>query len=134
MNLQEIQPKIQKLAKEYHLSLVLLFGSQVKGKISVHSDFDVAYLSAKQLNLMNEARLSCDLMPILKSDQVDLVNLKKAPPLLMKQIFQQHQILFCADKSQYFAYQMYALRKYLEAKPLFILRDKAINNFLKSHA
>lgn len=82
---------------------------------------------------MDEGRLICDLMPIFKSDQIDLVNLKKAPPFLMKRIFDKHQALFYADKTRYFAYQMYAIRRYAEAKPLFQLRNEAINKFLKTH-
>ena len=114
--------------------MVLLFGSRASDRAQLQSDFDVAYLSQSPLDIMNEARLSCDLMPIFKSEKIDLVNLKKAPPLLMKRIFDQHQILFCADKIQYFSYLMYALRKYLEAKPLFQLRDEAMAEFLKTHA
>ena len=82
MDIETIQPKIKELAGKYHLSLVLLFGSRATGKIHARSDFDVAYLSEKPLDLMDEARMLCDLMPIFRSDKIDLVNLKKAPPLL----------------------------------------------------
>lgn len=134
MDIMEIKLKIEKLTEKYGLSLVLLFGSRATGKIHAHSDFDVAYLSKKPLDLMDEARLVCDLMPVFRSDKVDLVNLKKAPPLLMKRIFDQHQVLFCADKAQYFAYQMYALRRYIEAKPLFELQALSLKRFLQTHA
>lgn len=134
MDITEIKSKIEKLAEKYNLSLVLLFGSRATGRIHAHSDFDVAYLSRKPLDLMDEARLVRDLMPIFRSDKVDLVNLKKAPPLLMKRIFDQHQVLSCADKAQHFAYQMYAMRRYIEAKPLFELRSLSIKRFLQTHA
>src|SRR3990167_3629224 len=134
MDIAEIEPKIEELAGKYHLSLVLLFGSRATGKIHARSDFDIAYLSKKPLDLMDEARLLCDLMPIFRSDKIDLVNLKKAPPLLMKHIFYSHQILFCADKAQYFGYQMYALRRYIEAKPLFDIRSLSVKKFLQIHA
>jgi len=65
--------KIKEIAKKYDLDLVLLFGSQVKDKKYLHqeSDFDIAYLSKKDLNLMEEAQLICDLMPIFKSEKID---------------------------------------------------------------
>lgn len=134
MDIIEIKPKIEKLAEKYGLSLVLLFGSRAAGKTHAQSDFDVAYLSKKPMDLMDEARLICDLMPVFRSDKVDLVNLKKAPPLLRKLIFDRHQVLFCADKAQYFAYQMYALRGYIEARPLFELRSLSLKKFLQTHA
>lgn len=134
MDTTEIKSKIEKLAEKYGLSLVLLFGSRASDKTHAHSDFDIAYLSKKQLDLMDEARLICDLMPIFRSDKVDLVNLKMAPPLLMKCVFDQHQVLFCADRAQYFAHQMYALRSYIEAKPLFELRSLSVKKFLQNYA
>ena len=134
MDIETIQPKIKELAGKYHLSLVLLFGSRTTGKTHARSDFDVAYLSEKPPDLMDEARMLCDLMPIFRSDKIDLVNLKKAPPLLMKRVFDSHQVLFCADKAQYFGYQMYALRRYIEAKPLFDIRSLSVKKFLQIHA
>ena len=68
------------IAEENGLSLVLLFGSQATGKTHKESDIDVAYLSDKPLDLMAEARLIEDLRPIFRSNAVDIVDLKKAPP------------------------------------------------------
>lgn len=134
INLSQKQ-KIKELAKKYNLELLLLFGSQVKdGKyLQKESDFDVAYLSTKNLDLMGEAKLICDLMPILKSEKVDLVNLKRAGPLLMQQVFEGHKILYCRDKELYHRYKIYAVRKYIEAKPLFDLQERAIKIFLEKH-
>lgn len=133
MDIAEIEPKIEELAEKYHITLIVLFGSRATGKIHAHSDFDVAYLSQKPLDLMDEARFVCDLMPIFQSEKIDLVNLKKAPPLLMKHIFDAHQVLFCADKTQYFSYQMYALRRYQEAKPLFELKSDYLRYRVKKY-
>ena len=133
-DLIQIKPALEKLAEEYGLSLILLFGSQATGKTHKESDIDVAYLSYKQLDLMTEARLIEDLMPIFKSHAVDIVNLQKAPPLLMKLIFDHHKVLFCRNYSKYFAYLMYAKRRYVESAPLFALRDEALGRFLRAHA
>lgn len=126
--------KIKEIAKKYNLDLILLFGSQVRKKVlHKESDFDVAYLSKKDLDLMEEAKLICDLMPIFKSEKVDLVNLKRAGPLLMHQIFENHKILFCKDPKIYYRYKIYAERKYVEARPLFKLTEELIKGFLKKY-
>src|SRR3989344_4507986 len=119
----------KEIAGKYGLSLVLLFGSQVTGKTHKESDIDIAYLSDKPLDLMTEARLMVDLMPTFESNAVDIVDLKKAPPLLMKLIFDHHEVLFCRDYGRYFTYLMYAKRRYREAASLFALRDKALGRF-----
>ncbi|MBU3924655.1 nucleotidyltransferase domain-containing protein [Patescibacteria group bacterium] len=132
---EENSKRIKEIAEKYDLELVLLFGSRVKGKfLHKESDFDVAYLSNKKLDLMEEARLIMELMPVFKSDKVDLVNIKLAHPLLLKQIFSNHEIIFCRNLSVYFQYKIYAERKYTEAEPLFRLRRVLIKNFLKKHA
>jgi len=136
MFVKTYKEKINKIAKKYDLDLILLFGSRLREKkyLQRESDFDIAYLSKKDLNLMEEAKLICDLMPIFKSDKVDLVNLKRANPLLMKQIFENHKVLFCRNLKIYYQYKIYAERRYAEAKPLFQLTEELIKSFLKKHA
>lgn len=133
MFVKSYNQKIKEIAKKYDLDLLLLFGSQVKDKKYLHqeSDFDVAYLSKRNLDLMEEARLICDLMPIFGSERVDLANIKRAGPLLLKQIFEAHKVLFCRDLNIYYQYKIYAIRKYIEAKPLFELERRYINKTLK---
>ena len=133
-NAQEMKSLAAAIAEENGLSLVLLFGSQATGKTHKESDIDVAYLSDKPLDLMAEARLIEDLRPIFRSNAVDIVDLKKAPPLLMKLVFEHHKVLFCRNYAKYFAYLMYAKRRYLESAPLFALRDEALSRFLRAHA
>lgn len=123
----KIKSKINELALKYQLSMVLLFGSRAKGQENISSDFDIAYLSKKKLDLMDESRLVCDLMEIFRSDKIDIVNIRKAPPLLMKHIFNNNKILFCADKKNYDAYRTYSLKKYIEAKPLFDLKSEYLD-------
>jgi predicted nucleotidyltransferase len=135
MKVNGFKNKIKEIAKKYNLDLVLLFGSQVRDKKYLHkeSDFDIAYLAKKDLNLMEESKLICDIMAIFKSERIDLVNLKRADPLLMKQIFENHKILYCKDPKIYSLYQIYALKRYIEAKPLFELNRQSIEHFLKQH-
>ena len=94
MNTAEIKKKIALLAKNYNLSLVVLFGSQASGKTHKESDVDVAYLSLAKLSFDDEARLNADLTEVFRNDAVSLVNFKTAPPLLLKQIVTNAQVLY----------------------------------------
>lgn len=130
MNLTEKQKKrIEEISQKNSLALLLLFGSQVTGQTHKESDFDVAYLSKEPLDPRQEGQLIVDLMPVFKSDKVDLSNIKKAPPLLLKHIFDNNTILFCPDQSIYNEYEIYALKAYFEAQPLFQLREDLIKNY-----
>lgn len=133
---EKTKTQIESLAEKYDLELILLFGSMAGGEKYLHqeSDFDIAYLSKKNLTFEEEIKLDCDLMPIFKSDRIDLTNLKRANPLLMKQIFDKHQIIYCGNQEVYNTYQVYAIKKYIEAKPLFDLTSHLVNRFIKKHA
>lgn len=121
--------KIQAIAKNYGLKLALLFGSQVSQHTHKESDFDVAYLSSKELDFKDEYHLNYEFTKVFSSEHVDTLDLKKAPPLLMQQIFQNHQVLFCSDSKAYHLYKIYSYKRFVEAAPLFQLRNELIKNY-----
>lgn len=116
------QEKIDEIAKEYGLRLVLLFGSRASGKTHKESDYDVAYLAENNLTFDEANRLNSDFTGVFQCERVDTVDIKTAPPLLLYGIFRQCQILFQQNDSVFSAYRAYAYKKYVEAKP--ILEEK----------
>ncbi len=111
--------RIKKIAQKYGLDLLLLFGSRATENNLEKSDFDIAYLSKKKLNLIKEAKLICDLAPIFKSERIDLVNLKKANPLLLFAITNNCQVLYQKDSLLFSSLRVYAFKQYVETKPLY---------------
>ncbi len=109
---------IKKLVATYGLQLLLLFGSRADGKESPDSDFDVAYLGKTDLDLNREAKLITDLAPAFGSDNIDLVNLRKAPPLLFYSITSKCQVIYQADDLIFPTMRAYSFKKYVETKPL----------------
>lgn len=131
----EITEKENKLLKEiaqnYSIELFLLFGSRVSNRVHRESDYDVAYFGKKNLDLIEEARLIVDLAPVFKSENIDLVNLKKAKPLLFYAIFRQSQVLYAKDNLLFPTLRVYAFKKYIETKPLYEEKFRRIQNKLK---
>ena len=120
------------VAQKYDLRLVLLFGSQVDGKqLHKESDFDVAYLSKRKLDLMEEARMMTEIAPYFHSDNIDLVNLKNAPPLLYYAVFDKCQILFQEDELLFPTLRIYAFRKFVEMQPIYELQHQRIREYVK---
>lgn len=119
--------KIQEIAEKYDLKMLLLFGSQLKSKKLLHpeSDVDIAYASKKKLTGDETVDLNCDLIDIFEHSKIDMVDLKKAPPLLRFEISQNSKMLF-GDEMDYLEFKAQAFRIYIDAKPLFKLRDLLI--------
>ena len=120
------------VAKRYDLRLVLLFGSRVDGKqLHKESDFDVAYLSKRKMDLMEEARMMTEIAPYFHSDDIDLVNLKNAVPLLYYAVFDKCQVLFQEDELLFPTLRIYAFRKFVEMQPIYELRHQRLRERAK---
>lgn len=113
------QQKIKKIAQQYRLKLVLLFGSQSEDRVHKESDFDIAYLAEKTLDFKSEYHLNYEFTNVFQRDKVDTVDLQKVPPLLLYAVFQSPQILFQKNELIFPSYQAYAFKKYIEAGPLY---------------
>lgn len=116
---QRQKEKVEEIAQKYHLKLVLLFGSAAGGRTHRESDIDIAYLSEESLDFKAAYHLNYEFTDVFQNDRVDIVDMKKAPPLLFHAIFQNPQILFSADDIVFFSQQAYAFKKYIESKPLY---------------
>lgn len=122
MNFEAYKPKIAEIAKKHGLDLVVLFGSQATGKTHKESDIDIAYSSDKKLTFDEEIKANSELIDIFKRDDVQLVNIRKTPPLLMKRIVDDAVVLYEREKSVFDSVFVLAQRMFEEAAALFDLR------------
>ena len=125
--------KIIELAQKYNIKMLLLFGSRADKSFKKGSDFDVAYIAEFGLNLDEEISLSFDLSQIFKSEDIDLVNLKKASPLTLKQIAENSLILYQKNVSIFNEFFIHVMRIYSEAKILFKMREEYLNKKIASY-
>lgn len=133
----EKQEILKRMTDKYGIKLMVLFGSQVSGKIHKESDFDIAYLADKKLSFEDEGRIIIDLAKIIGVRDERLVNLsdiKNAGALLLKEIFDRHQILFCADRNIYDSFKIFSVKNFIENRPIFDLRDYLIGKYFAKHA
>ena len=122
--------KLKEFAGEYGIELLLLFGSQVDGKTHKESDADVAYMSKKPLTIREESELMVKLQPVLKNNKVDLVNIHTAPPLLLYAITNRGSVLYQSDPLAFYQLRAYAFKRYVEAEPLFELKEQRLKALL----
>lgn len=117
--------QIKECAEKYQLRLMVLFGSQVKGKLHQESDFDVAYLSKNDLSGKEIIALNCDLIDIFSNDRVDLVDLRRVDALLRYEIARNSQLLY-GKEMDYLEFKAFAFRDYIAHQSFFDLRELLI--------
>lgn len=122
---------LEKIARENGLSLVLLFGSQVTGKIHSQSDIDFAFRSEKRISPADEALLQLEFSKILKSKNIELVNLRNSGPVLLRQIARKSVLIFEKEPAGYARFKIYAYKLFMESKKLLEMRSLSLDKFLQ---
>ncbi|PIS34974.1 MAG: hypothetical protein COT36_04875 [Parcubacteria group bacterium CG08_land_8_20_14_0_20_38_56] len=129
LNLNKVKPKIEEMAKKYNLNFMVVFGSRISGLVHKKSDVDLAYSAKRPLDYQKEYELICELRRVLNLEpkvEIELVNLDNAPPLLSKEVAFKGKLLAEITPRSFVYFQLYAFKLFVEAKPLFALRDKFI--------
>ncbi len=110
------------------VELAFLFGSQARGTAGPLSDVDIAVLIAG--NAAGEGPLSYrlvlmgDLATLLHRDDIDVVMLNQAPPLLKHRVARDGRVLFCKDTGIRTKFVVDATREYLDTKPLRKIQEE----------
>ncbi len=130
IEVKKIRNKVEELAQKYKLSLVVLFGSQVLDKTHSRSDVDIAFFSERKMSIKNIAEMQTDFIQTLKIKKIDLVALNNASPLFLKQVAMKGKPLYEKESSTFAEFKIYALKRFMEAKPLLKLRDSYLDKFV----
>jgi len=113
--------KLAKIFKKQNVVLAYLFGSQAKGNIGPLSDIDIAVYFDESVpaNERFDLRLETlgQLMDLFKTDEVDLVVLNDAPPLLSHRILKEGTLIFSDNHKKRLDFEVKAVLKYLDWKP-----------------
>jgi predicted nucleotidyltransferase len=117
------------------VAFAYLFGSQTTGRVGPLSDIDIAVgfdeSVASEERFALRLQVQGELGDLFKTDNVDVVVLNDAPPLLAHRVVKEGRLLFCADHKGRLAFETTAVLKYLDWKPLI---DKYTRQTLDSGA
>lgn len=117
----ETKRQLARIFNKQEVVFAYLFGSQAKGTAGSLSDIDIAvYLdediaAAERFDLRLE--VLGELTDLYKTDQVDLVVLNDAPPLLAHRILKEGLLVFSDNEKIRLEYEVKAVLKYLDWKP-----------------
>lgn len=92
-----------------------LFGSYAKGNQTIKSDIDVAVLLSETPQRMLEYYLHLiNKLSQVLGNEVDLVILNTAPPLLKHQIIKHGKVVYCRDEKARIEFEARAQDEYLD--------------------
>ena len=110
--------KIRAVAEKYDLEFVVLFGSQATGRTHPKSDVDLAYFPPPIFPFDHESKLYLDMVEAIRKNEIDIINLKRASSLLLKQVVDKSLVLYEKHRGDFDEFVLYIFRIYNESAPL----------------
>jgi predicted nucleotidyltransferase len=110
------------------LDLLVLFGSTVKDRRRSSSDIDLAVRCTEPADL---DVLYLALAPRFRTDHLDLVDLRRAGPLLAFEVARSGYVLFERRAGAFREFQSLASRRYCDTAKLRAAQRRAIHVFLE---
>ena len=110
------------------LELVVLFGSAVAGRHRRDSDVDVGVLCDGPADL---DALFMSLAPVFKSSRLDLVDLRRAGPVLAFEVARRGVVLFERTPAVFRCFQSLASRRYADTKKLRDAQRRALQLYIE---
>jgi predicted nucleotidyltransferase len=130
LDIEEYTEQLRQLFATYGVVLAYLFGSQAEGKAGPISDVDIAVLLGPQVDREQWFQVQLDLIGELTSlfhrNDVDVVILNEATPVLAYEVVRSGRVLCEAEPGTRVDYEVTALRRYADTKPLRRLQDRRL--------
>ncbi len=125
--------------KRDEVLLAYLFGSVAEDKQNKLSDLDIAVLVERdKLGKLDEQPFGyqvsamTDLISLLKTNDVDLVILNYATPLLSHEVIKYGKVIFCRDEEMRIQFEVRTLQQYIDTKPLRDIQHEYLVRRIKS--
>ena len=113
------QGRLEALCRQFDLTLVVLFGSQAKGRAIERSDVDLAVWTRRHpIALDFKTDVLNAFMDLLVRDDVDVVLANHAEPILQMEIAQHGEVLYESERSEFAKFQLRALKAHEDARKL----------------
>jgi len=131
INIKNLKPKIDNLAKKYNLSLVILYGSHARGKVHKESDIDIAVLGARPIPFEKLIDLNNEFAEIFKVKEIDVKSLHNTNFLFRYQVMYKGILLY-GKSYNYNSFKSYAFRDYYDSQDLLRLKEVFIKKRLQN--
>jgi len=128
------------LESKHDVQAGYIFGPVAAGRARTDSDVDIAVLVSADA-IRRDAfgyrlRLMTELISVLQRNDVDLIVLNQAPPLLAHRVLSKGKLIFERSPSARVAFQVRTVNRYLDSQPMrnlflaYLKRDSREGNIL----
>ena len=112
------------------LRMLVLFGSVAKGSASAASDLDLAVLPEGTLDAV---ALTAEIVRLTHCNDVDLVDLTRADPVLALQVAESGIVLFAKEPTEFSEFRSLAWRRFVDTGKLRLAQRRALDLFEQRH-
>lgn len=121
IEIEKYLSEIKKVLEKNSVIFAYLFGSYATGIRGKLSDVDIAVFLDKKLSAKErfdrKLKIMSDISALLRKDEIDVVILNSAYPLLEHRIIKQGTLIFSSDEKERIEYESKAIMRYLDFKP-----------------
>lgn len=129
LSADEIGKRLTPLFQDEGLRFVVLFGSSVTGKMHRHSDIDLAFFFDREMDIL---ALTNNVIRLLHTDNVDVIDLKHATPLLRFSVVKNGRLLYERLQGEFNSFSSLTFRRYVDTKKLRDMQATSIKHFLET--
>lgn len=128
-----LEKNINELVQKYGIKLLYVFGSYAKGSNNKNSDIDIAVLVDDNYKPMYKLNMIGDLTSIFKRDDIDLVILNGASPVLRHQVIKYGKIIYEESLEEKVIFEAKVLSVYMDMEPFRRTQMEFINERLSEN-
>ena len=120
---------IADICRRYGIGMMALFGSHARGTATDRSDVDLAVWLREGAD-PDFAEMYADLVPVLDSDRIELVQMHRPNPWLAWDVARQGRLLFASDPRRWHEFQVRAMKEYDDVRRFSRYRRMRLERFL----
>lgn len=136
MNIENLRAGLKEYFQQYLVLFAYIFGSQVSRHTHPESDVDFAVYLRKSIGEEERRSILLSLLGVLsqacRTDDVDLVILNEAPPLLAFEVLRNGVLIYCSDDDARVEFQVRTLQAHEDTIPLRRILSEAMADRLRS--
>jgi len=124
--------RLECIAKERMIKMIVLFGSRAKEKHSSNSDLDLGVLF--KTDVYDSTTALSDLMSVFPGYDLDLVILNHSDPVLNFEIISNYNILYCETPEIFLNFYINTVKQYNDIQKFLRQEGEFLKNYLGGNA